>query len=111
MALARIIRCVGDERSSVIGIDWVTGTLVLHDILTFLVQAGASRIIDIVIAGLALQWLTSGLFITACVFQKHMRRNPTLETLDRTNPWKQHLYSLYTISGLILLRSVFLVIQ
>lgn len=122
MVLGRLIRCVRAEKHSLIRIDWLTKTFVLCDILTFLIQAGASGMMvsssltkigqDIVIAGLVLQVLSFGLFIVnAVVFQIQMRSRPTAEAFDDSIPWKQHLCSLYAISGLILLRSIFRVVE
>ncbi|KAJ5311996.1 RTA1 like protein [Penicillium antarcticum] len=122
MVLARIIRSVHGETKSVLPLNWVTKTFVLSDVVTFVVQAGGSGMMvnssltnigqGVVIAGLCLQVLSFCLFIiTAYVFQTRMRRNPTAESLDIGIPWKQHLYSLYAISGLVLIRSVFRVVE
>ncbi|KAL4791292.1 putative RTA1 domain protein [Aspergillus venezuelensis] len=122
MVLGRIIRSVGAERHSVIRINWLTKTFVFFDILTFVIQAGGSGMMvqsdltkigeDIVIAGLAIQVLSFSLFIlTAVVFQIRMRRDPTSQSLDSMHPWRHHLHSLYAISGLILLRSIFRVVE
>ncbi|KAH8691167.1 RTA1 like protein [Talaromyces proteolyticus] len=122
MVLARIIRSVHAEDNSVLPIDWLTKTFVLSDVVTFLVQAGGSGMMvsssltnigqGIVIAGLGLQVLSFCLFIaTAYVFQRRMRHSPTAEAFDVAIPWKQHLYSLYAISALILVRSTFRVVE
>ncbi|KAJ5737240.1 RTA1 like protein [Penicillium malachiteum] len=122
MVLARIIRSVHAEQHSVLPLNWVTKTFVLSDVVTFLVQAGGSGMMvssslthigqGIVIAGLALQVVSFCLFIvTAYVFQTRMRRNPTAEVFDNDVPWKQHLYSLYAISALIVVRSIFRVVE
>ncbi|CAG8060038.1 unnamed protein product [Penicillium olsonii] len=122
MVLGRIIRSVKAEKYSVIRIDWLTKTFVLSDVLTFLLQAGASGMMAtssltnigqaVVIAGLVLQVLSFCLFIvTAYVFQRRIREHPTPEAFEGCVPWKQHLNSLYVISGLILVRSIFRVIE
>ncbi|KAJ5640163.1 RTA1 like protein [Penicillium longicatenatum] len=122
MILARIIRSVHAEKHSILPLNWVTKTFVLSDVVTFLVQAGGSGMMvssslsgmgqGIVIAGLGLQVLSFCLFIvTACVFQTRMRRNPTTEAFDNVIPWKRQLDSLYAISGLILIRSIFRVVE
>lgn len=122
MVLARIIRSVHAEHHSVLPLNWVTKTFVLSDVITFIVQAGGSGMMvnsgltnvgqGVVIAGLALQVFSFCLFIvTAYVFQTRMRRNPTPESFDNIIPWKQHLYSLYGISALVVIRSVFRVVE
>jgi hypothetical protein len=66
----------------------------------------------VIIAGLALQVLSFGLIIvTAVMFQRRVRDHPTPEAFEGCVPWKQHLNSLYVISGFILLRSIFRVVE
>lgn len=65
-----------------------------------------------IITSLCLHVVSFCLFIlTVYVFQKRMRRAPTAEAFDIAIPWRQHLYSLYTISGLVLVRSIFRVVE
>lgn len=122
MVLARIIRSVGAEKYSVIRINWLTKTFVICDVVTFILQAGASGMMvssslasigkSVVIAGLALQVLSFSLFIvTAYVFEIRMRRYLTSGGIDSLAPWKKHLHVLYAISALILIRSIFRVIE
>ncbi|KAJ5369579.1 RTA1 like protein [Penicillium cosmopolitanum] len=122
MVLARIIRSVRAEMYSVVPLNWVTKTFVISDVITFLVQAGGSGMMvnsslskvgqGVVIAGLCLQAVSFCLFIvTAYVFQTRMRRAPTTESFDVAIPWKKHLYGLYTISGLVLVRSIFRIVE
>ncbi|CAI7644469.1 unnamed protein product [Penicillium bialowiezense] len=122
MVLARIIRSVGAEKYSVIRINWLTKTFVICDVVTFILQAGASGMMvssglasigkGVVIAGLVLQVLSFSLFIvTAYVFQIRMHRYLTSGGVDSLAPWKKHLHVLYAISALILIRSVFRVIE
>lgn len=122
MVLGRIIRSVRAEKHAVLCLKWLTKTFVICGILTFVVQAGASGMMvssdltnvgqDVVIAGLALQVPSFSLFIVmVIVFQTRMRRDQTPQSFDFLLPWKQHLYSLYVISGLILIRSVFRVVE
>ncbi|GAM35914.1 RTA1 domain protein [Talaromyces pinophilus] len=122
MVLARVIRSVHAEKHSVLPLNWVTKTFILSDIVTFIVQAGGSGMMvssgltkigeGVVIAGLALQVLSFILFIvTAYVFHRRMRHSPTAEVFDIALPWKQRLRSLYAISALILVRSIFRVVE
>ncbi|KAH7009168.1 RTA1 like protein-domain-containing protein [Macrophomina phaseolina] len=117
MALARLIRSVGAEKYSLIRIAWVTKTFVAGDIVSFLVQGQGSGLMategmadiakGIVIGGLLIQIFVFGFFIvTSVVFEKRMKRAPTSEA-----PYTHHLYPLYAVSWLIMLRSVFRVIE
>ncbi|KAJ5651413.1 uncharacterized protein N7484_005136 [Penicillium longicatenatum] len=122
MVLARIICSVSAEQLSPIRIRWITKIFVGCDIITFLIQgSGAGMTAEstmsqmgqyIVLAGLALQILSFVLFLmTAIIFANRIKLNPTSATTQGESPWKKHLYSLYAISAMILLRSIFRVIE
>lgn len=122
MVLARLIRSVGAEKYSLIRITWVTRTFVSGDILSFLVQGNGSGMMateslkdvakGIVIGGLLIQILVFGFFIVTCVvFEMRMKRAPTPKALSGEVNWKNHLYPLYTVSGLIMVRSIFRTIE
>ncbi|KAL4892302.1 RTA1 like protein [Aspergillus ambiguus] len=117
MVLARLIRSVNAEKYSLIRINWVTKAFVAGDIISFLVQGQGSGLMatdgmkgiakGIVICGLMIQIFVFGFFIaTSIVFEKRMKRAPTSDA-----PYKHHLYPLYAVSWLIMLRSVFRVIE
>ncbi|CEN60407.1 hypothetical protein ASPCAL02847 [Aspergillus calidoustus] len=118
MVLARLIRSVGAEKYSLIRINWVTKTFVSGDIISFLVQGTGAGMMamdgmgemakGIVIGGLMVQIVVFGFFIvTSIVFERRMKRGPT--TGDTV--WKTHLYPLYAVSWLIMVRSIFRVIE
>ncbi|KAL4804978.1 RTA1 like protein-domain-containing protein [Aspergillus unguis] len=120
MVLARIIRSVGGEKHSLIRITRLTKTFVSGDIVSFLVQGSgagmmaiasmASAAKGIVIAGLVIQIVIFGFFmVTSVVFEKRMRRYST--ALARDVDWKGHLYPLYAVSVLIMVRSIFRTIE
>lgn len=122
MVLARIIQSVHGEKDSIVPVKWLTKIFVTCDVVTFLMQASAAGMMvssgmasigkGVVITGLALQVVSFGLFIaTAYVFLVRMRACPTIEVLEGCVPWKQHLKSLFAISTLILIRSIFRVIE
>jgi hypothetical protein len=122
MVLARIIQSVHGEKYSIVPLKWLTKTFITCDIATFVLQAAASGMMvssslasigkGVVITGLALQVVSFSLFVvTAYIFLIKMRGNPTPEVLEGCIPWKQHLKSLYSISTLILMRSIFRVIE
>jgi hypothetical protein len=122
MVLARIIRSVRAESLSPIPIRFVTKAFVTCDVLTFFIQGGGAGLMSqgsmtnagqyIVLAGLILQIATFVLFLTtATVFKLRMDRHPTIATMHSDVPWKKHLYSMYAISSMILLRSIFRVVE
>ncbi|KAL2816185.1 RTA1 like protein-domain-containing protein [Aspergillus cavernicola] len=118
MFLARLIRSVGAEKHSLIRVNWMTKTFVAGDIASFLVQGNGAgmmaidRMADIakaiVITGLMIQIVVFGFFmLTSIVFEKRMRRAPTAHE----GSWRRHLYPLYAVSVLIMVRSIFRVIE
>jgi hypothetical protein len=122
MTLGRIICSVHAQQHSLIPIKWLTKTFVMGDVVSFLVQGSASGLMatgnnaqmgsNIVIAGLAIQVIMFGLFIiTSIVFEVRMHRSPTTEVFDDQINWLSRLRTLYAVSALILIRSVFRVVE
>ncbi|PWY68999.1 RTA1 like protein [Aspergillus sclerotioniger CBS 115572] len=121
MTLGRIIRSVRGEHLSVIRISRLTKTFVWGDVLSFIVQGNSSSLSVLgyplyskicVIVGLAIQLISFAIFwLTAVVFFRRIRRTPTMESLNRDLPWRQSIYMLYAVSSLIMIRSVFRIIE
>jgi len=123
MTLGRIIRSVAGEHLSIIPVKSLTRTFVLSDILSFAVQGGAIGLIIvggqkavigtyIVIAGFFIQIIgLTTFFISAAVFHRRMMHNPTRKALQNDVPWVQGLYMLYISCALVMVRSVFRVIE
>lgn len=122
MVLARIIRAVDGEKLSPIRMELITKIFVTCDIVTFFVQGGGGGLMavssltnigqDIVLAGLVLQILTFALFVfTAVTFDQRIRKTPTSAIIQGDVSWKQHLRSLYAISAMIFIRSIFRVLE
>ena len=66
----------------------------------------------IVLGGLIIQVVSFGFFIlVAIVFNYRMRKTPTTEALDQTTPWTNHLNALYASSVLIMIRSIFRIVE
>jgi RTA1 like protein len=62
--------------------------------------------------GLVMQVLFFGFFVvTAGVFQMRMRRAPTSKVLAGGIPWEKHMFALYASSLLILVRSLFRMVE
>lgn len=122
MVLGRLIRSIQAEKHSVIRVNWLTKIFVASDVLSFLIQGSGAGLMangsradmgnNIVIAGLVLQVLMFGLFmVTSFEFERRMHRAPGGHVLDADVPWKTHLHVLDAVSALILIRSVFRVIE
>ncbi|KAJ5853571.1 hypothetical protein N7534_006114 [Penicillium rubens] len=122
MTLGRIIRSVHAEKHSLVRINWLTKTFVMGDVVSFVVQGSASGLMatgdntklgsSIVVAGLVIQVIMFGLFIvTSAVFEVRMRRSPPTEAFDNRINWISRVRTLYAVSALILIRSIFRVVE
>lgn len=124
MILGRLIRTVKAEHLSIIPINWVTRIFVTGDVVAFSLQAGGGGIQSggtlelydigekIIIAGLFTQIVIFGFFVfTSLLFHMRIAKQPTVEAESHTVPWRRYLIVLYTTSGLILVRSIFRVIE
>ena len=66
----------------------------------------------VVIGGLVLQIIFFGFFVaTATVFNLRINKVPTARSASSSVPWRRHLHALYYASGLIMLRSIFRVVE
>ncbi|KAI4736771.1 RTA1-domain-containing protein [Aureobasidium sp. EXF-12298] len=124
MELGRIILLTDGEQHSIIPSKWLTKIFVIGDVISFCLQAAGGGIMasgtlqalengeHITIAGLVIQILFFGFFIIVSItFNIRMARVPTSRSMINSNPWKKHLYTLYGGSALILIRSVFRLIE
>ncbi|KAH7156035.1 RTA1 like protein-domain-containing protein [Dactylonectria macrodidyma] len=124
MILGRIILVVDGESCSPIRRTWLTKLFVLGDVLSFLLQGAGGGMMAagtlealhngerIVIIGLVIQIVFFSLFaVTAAVF--HMRFSGALSTkaLASDIPWQKYLVILFIAAGLIMVRSVFRLIE
>lgn len=68
---------------------------------------------NVVVGGLCSQILFFGFFVTvAVVFDWRIRKAPTVRSSPSTGiPWRRHLNALYAASALILVRSIFRVVE
>lgn len=124
MVLGRIVTSVNADKYSLIRPSKLTLTFVLGDVVSFVIQGGASGLMVIqkpgfaiwgervIIIGLVVQIVMFGMFCAiAAIFHRRMRRAPTIESLNGLVPWEQCLYMLYAVSLLIMIRSIFRVIE
>ena len=66
----------------------------------------------LVVGGLAIQIVFFGLFVVvAAMFHIRVRQQPTARATSTQVPWRRHIYILYTASVLILIRSIFRIVE
>ena len=124
MILGRLIRASKAEGLSLIPIAWVTKIFVVGDVVSFSLQAGGGGIQaagalelfyigeKIIIAGLFAQIIMFSLFVmTAILFQYRFLHSAAFGHMQKVVNWKRHLNVLYSVSALILIRSIFRVIE
>ncbi|KAJ9615378.1 hypothetical protein H2200_001453 [Cladophialophora chaetospira] len=127
MELGRIIRLTDGAAFSLVRINWLTKIFVGGDVLSFLMQSSGGGIMagksnssmttgeHIIIGGLLVQIIFFGFFVVvALTFQTRMQKMPTSRVLADVriaSAWKKHIYALYGGSCLILIRSVFRLIE
>ncbi|KIW65019.1 hypothetical protein PV04_07309 [Phialophora macrospora] len=127
MELGRIIRLTDGGDRSLINTRWLTKIFVAGDVFSFLMQGTGGGIMaggsessmktgeNIIIAGLVVQIIFFTFFIiVAITFHARMRKRPSARVLgDITiaTAWKRHMYVLYGGSFLILIRSLFRLVE
>ncbi|PGH27222.1 hypothetical protein AJ80_01179 [Polytolypa hystricis UAMH7299] len=124
MILGRIILLTGGEKYSLIRQTWLTKIFVSGDVLSFMLQTVGGVLMGmaesnpnnkeigegVIVGGLFVQLFFFGFFIIASVvFQ--WRGRDHLAQLPARVTWMKHLFTLYVVSGLIFVRSLFRVIE
>ncbi|OOQ88685.1 RTA1 like protein [Penicillium brasilianum] len=132
MVLGRIIAFLRGENLSYIPIEWMTKVFVAGDVLSFILQAAGGGIMTsgsentvkigqwVIVAGLCVQLIFFGAFvITSLIFHIKIMRQPTIESERSMNKgtsiwprdWRGLLFACYSASVLILIRSVYRLIE
>lgn len=122
IVLGRIIRGTHGEAYSIIKPKRLTKLFVLGDVLSLVIQGGGAGLMvtgehakmaqAIIIVGLVFQIAIFNIFCTtAFLFHRRVRRSPLAESIPPETNWQQALYMLYAVSTLIMVRSVFRVIE
>ncbi len=124
MTPSRIIRATQNESLALLPIRWQTRLFVLGDMLAFLVQmlGGGLQAVGtltflhtgekIILAGLFIQIVFFGCFIaTSTVFHRRCRKHSTAASESPGLPWEKMMLMLYTVSLLIMIRSIFRVVE
>ncbi|KAE8391243.1 RTA1 like protein-domain-containing protein [Aspergillus alliaceus] len=122
MELGRTIVVLHAEKHSLIRVKWLTKIFVAGDVLSFLMQSAGAGLMGmksksrengphIIVGGLVVQILFFGFFmISSAVFHMRMNRDPVADGGSGFN-WRRLLYALYGASALILIRSIFRLIE
>lgn len=125
MVLGRLVRRLRAERFSIVRPTWMTGIFVTGDVFSFLVQGSGGGLLasrdrqtaktgnDLIIAGLCIQIVLFGFFaISSAIFHLRVHRAaPGAIVQDTKRPWQSTMHMLYLASALILVRSVFRLIE
>lgn len=125
MVLGRLIRLLDAHEYSVVRTNWLTKIFVTGDVLSFLAQSAGGGILakadsvdsqkmgeNVILGGLGIQIAFFGFFIvTTVIFHVRIAKNPTPRSYSVTGNWKRQLIALYASSVLIMVRSVFRMIE
>ncbi|KAJ6093988.1 hypothetical protein N7467_002833 [Penicillium canescens] len=133
MALGRTVTYLHAEDLSLVPVKWMTKIFVTGDVFSFLLQCAGGGLMsagssmhetgsNVTIGGLVIQLLFFGFFVVVTtVFHFRISRHPTSKSqtdlgITRSQGWKQRnwftiLVGLYIVSVLILVRSVFRLVE
>ncbi|KAL3491128.1 RTA1 like protein [Aspergillus germanicus] len=138
MILGRIIRFVDGEDRSPIRLGKLTKVFVTGDVLSFLIQSGGGAILSqaksaskvhlgerIIIVGLFVQVLFFSVFIIVSIlFHRNIHNNPTSKSISSLSSssallknvagipgWLLCLFILYATSSLVMVRSIYRVVE
>ncbi|KAL3469514.1 RTA1 like protein-domain-containing protein [Aspergillus californicus] len=124
MFLGRIILVLQAESHALLKKKWLTKIFVTGDVLSFLLQGAGGGIQSsgslesmktgehIIVGGLVIQILFFAFFIvTATHFNWKLKKYPIPRSCSPDIPWRKHLRVLYLTSFLIMIRSMFRLIE
>ncbi|KAL4942369.1 hypothetical protein BDV06DRAFT_235453 [Aspergillus oleicola] len=135
MVLGRLVVYLDAEHFSIVRVNWMTKIFVTGDVISFLMQCAGGGLMSgdnpdsrstgetITIAGLIIQLIFFGFFlVTSILFHFRIHKSPTARSTETTMHWSSRsnflarnwvtlLCALYVVSVLILVRSVFRLIE
>ncbi|OGE54784.1 hypothetical protein PENARI_c005G01303 [Penicillium arizonense] len=133
MVLGRTVTYLHAEHLSLVPVKWMTKIFVTGDVFSFLLQCAGGGLMsagssmhetgsNVTVGGLVIQLLFFGFFVVVTtVFHFRISRHPTSKSqtelgITRSQGWKQRNWStiligLYIVSVLILVRSVFRLVE
>jgi hypothetical protein len=118
MILGRLMRSLSATSLSIVPVRWLTKLFVCGDIASFVVQASGAGVMvtadsmktgeNIILGGLFIQIFIFGLFaVTSAIFHVRIRRYRPQSDVR----WEQTMVMLYIVSALIMVRSIFRVVE
>ncbi|KAH6957476.1 RTA1 like protein-domain-containing protein [Fusarium avenaceum] len=124
MSLGRLIVFLGADSYCLIPSDMVTKTFIIGDVISFLAQSGGASMLanakskddqkmgqTMIIIGLAVQLYFFAYFMTILhIFYRRNTTYPTTKSLSSTS-WKPFVLVLYADSALIMIRSIFRMVE
>jgi hypothetical protein len=124
MILGRVIRSTRGDKHSPIKPTRLTRIFVWGDVISFWTQVAGGSLQSmkkfnkdvaqyIVLAGLIIQVVMFSIFaVVALIWHRRMRMRPTRASLaERNGRWEAIMYMLYAVSVMIMVRSIFRVIE
>jgi hypothetical protein len=122
MIFGRLARVLHAEKHSIVRVSLLTKLFVGGDILAFIVQGGSASLLmiedlasigkNMVIVGLVIQIVSFGLFmVTSAIFHKRLAGDLTLKALSTDLPWLRIMRLMYAISLMIMVRSIFRLVE
>lgn len=121
LILPRIIRALNGESLSILPIRSVKRFFIICDIISLVLQAGGGGIEGngngdlgrrLIVGGLFVQIFMFGFFFVISIpFNRRISEQPTALALSSTIKWKRHFFILYITSILILVRTIFRIVE
>ncbi|KAL3455230.1 RTA1 like protein [Aspergillus heterothallicus] len=132
MVLGRLISFLHAETLSVVSVRWMTKIFVTGDVIAFVMQAAGGGIMatgtisnytlgeNVTVGGLGVQLAFFSVFMLSCgIFHRRIRQHPTHEVSvlsarlreEKRRGWETILVGLYAASLLILVRSIFRLVE
>jgi hypothetical protein len=126
MILGRIILLTEATHLSIVSPRWLTAIFVSGDVISFMMLGSSSGLTIlstnhpslattakwVVLVGLGIQLVAFALFgLTALAFHARIIRRPTTASFQVDQKWRKTLQMLYGVSALVIVRSVFRLIE
>ncbi|RYP18312.1 hypothetical protein DL765_004032 [Monosporascus sp. GIB2] len=125
MVLGRLVRLLQAEHLAFIPVRWTSKIFVTADVISIIMQGAGGAMLaiaetmdmfqtgeNIIVGGLFVQLVAFGVFIAvAGVFYVRITKNPTRAADTTDAPWRRYLWIMFGTTALILIRSVFRLIE
>jgi hypothetical protein len=122
MIFGRLASALHAEKHSIVRVSVLTKLFVGGDVFAFIMQGGSAGLLMIedlatigktmVIVGLIIQIVSFGLFmVTSAVFHKRLVNDLTRKAFSSNIPWMRIMRLMYAISLMIMVRSIFRLVE